>query len=72
MYTNKQIIHAITTAGCLEDLKHNLSICNSGGVKFIIRACLDISIADSDWINHLVILNLCEYFYLWEKTEVQA
>lgn len=58
MYTTEQIIHAITTAGCLGDLEHNLDIGNVGGVKFIIRACLDISLADSGWINFGVILDL--------------
>ena len=73
MYTNEQIIHAVTAQGCLDDLKHNLKISNNGGVKFIIRACLNLSIADSAWITLGVILDLYEQFYYegcwWEKTE---
>jgi hypothetical protein len=57
-YTTDEIIFAVSTAGCLGDLEHNLDIGNTGGVKFIIRACLKISLADSDWINFGVILDL--------------
>jgi hypothetical protein len=76
MYTTDEIIHAVTTAGCLGDLEHNLKISNNGGVKFIIRACLNLPIAESDWITLGVILDLYEHFHFkrcwWEKTEVQA
>jgi hypothetical protein len=58
MYTTEQIIHAITTAGCLGDLEHNLEIGNVGGVKFIIRACLNISLADSGWITFDTVYDL--------------
>jgi hypothetical protein len=62
MYTTEQIIHAVTTAGCLADLEHNLEIGNTGGVKFIIRACLEIPLAESGWITFGVICDLYEQF----------
>lgn len=58
MHTTEEIIHAVTLTGCLEDLKHNLAIGNTGGAKFIVRACLGLDLANSDWINLGVILDL--------------
>lgn len=58
MHTTEQIIQAVTNMGCLGDLIHNIDIGNVGGAKFIIRACMNISLTDADWINFGVILNL--------------
>lgn len=51
MHTTEQIIFAITAAGILGDAKRAAQSYDFGGLKFIIRAALDLPLDQSDWIR---------------------
>ena len=58
MYTTEQIVFAITTSGVLRDAERAAQTFDFGGLKFIMRAALGLSLADSDWIRYGVIHDL--------------
>ena len=60
MHTTEQIIFAITTAGVLGDAERAAQTYDFGGLKFIIRAALDLSLAQSDWIRFGVLADVAQ------------
>lgn len=59
-YTTAQMIEAIKANGCMDDARYAVEHYDMGGLKFIARACLDISIGDDAWMKFGVLYDLAQ------------
>lgn len=59
-YTTAQMIEAIRANDVMGDAIHAVKHYDMGGLKFIVRACLNISINDDGWMKFGVLYDLSQ------------